>query len=179
MTFYGIALMLLLLLVVGLWVLTSGWRWWLLTDIVQGLNTTLGMFFRRKFTVQYPEEQLPRSPRNRGMLALRRYANGEERCIACQLCQATCPALAITIESAPRDDGSRRANRFDIDMFKCINCGLCEEACPVDAIVLTSEIHYVPHVRGQNILTKGKLLAIGDACEEQLAKDRQEDAPFR
>ena len=150
-----------------------------LWDVLVGLFTTLRAFFRRKYTVQFPEEQLPRSPRNRGMLALRRYPNGEERCIACQLCQATCPANAITIESAPREDGSRRTTRFDIDMFKCINCGLCEEACPVDSIVLTSEIHYVATARGQNILTKDKLLAIGEASEAALAKDRETDKAYR
>jgi NADH-quinone oxidoreductase subunit I len=113
------------------------------------------------------------------LLALRRYPNGEERCIACQLCEATCPALAITIEAGPRaSDGSRRTTRFDIDMFKCINCGLCEKACPVDSIVLTPEIHYTPTVRGQNILTKDKLLAIGDACEQKLSQDREDNREF-
>ena len=148
-------------------------------ELFAGLWATFKVFWRRKTTIQFPEEQLPRSVRNRGLLALRRYPNGEERCIACQLCQATCPANAIIIESAPREDGSRRTTRFDIDMFKCINCGLCEEACPVDSIVLTSEIHYTVSARGQNILTKEKLLAVGDMVEPELSKAKEEDAPYR
>lgn len=179
------AIKLLVALVVVMMVFIGGKRaprWaqrLLLTDIIQGLKATLAVFWQKKSTVQYPEEQLPRSVRNRGLLALRRYPNGEERCIACGLCSATCPALAITIESEPRSDGSRRAKRFDIDMFKCINCGMCEEACPVDAIVLTSHIHYAVTERGQNILTKEKLLTLGEASEAQLAKDREDDAPYR
>ena len=123
---------------------------------------------------------MPVSNRFRGMLALRRYPNGEERCIACKLCESICPALAITIEAGPREnDGSRRTTRFDIDTFKCINCGFCEEACPVDSIVLTPEMHYQVAQRGDNILTKQKLLAIGDMYEDQLAQDRELDKDYR
>ena len=129
--------------------------------------------------MQFPEENTPTSHRFRGMLALRRYPNGEERCIACKLCEAVCPALAITIESEPREDGSRRTTRYDVDAFKCISCGLCEESCPVDSIVLTPIQHVHMTERGQNILTKEKLLAIGDLMEEKLAADRAQDAPYR
>ncbi len=146
---------------------------------MKGLSLTGRYFFRNKITIQYPEEETPISPRFRGMLALRRYPNGEERCIACKLCEAVCPALAITIEAEPREDGSRRTTKYDIDVFKCINCGFCEEACPVDAIVLTSEMHYHQENRGENILTKEKLLAIGDLYETKIAKDRQEDEEYR
>lgn len=141
-----------------------------LWELLCGLRLTGKYFFKPKITVQFPEETTPRSPRHRGALALRRYANGEERCIACKLCEAVCPALAITIEAEPRDDGSRRTTRYDIDAFKCINCGFCEEACPVDAIVCTDEIHYHMEERGENILTKEQLLAVGDYCESSIAK---------
>jgi NADH-quinone oxidoreductase subunit I len=151
----------------------------LLVELFQGLLITGRNFFRKKITVQYPEEETPTSPRFRGMLALRRYPNGEERCIACKLCEAVCPALAITIESEPRADGTRRTTLYEIDSFKCIYCGFCEESCPVDSIVLTREMHYHYENRGENILTKEKLLAIGDLYEQQLAADRQEDAPYR
>jgi NADH-quinone oxidoreductase subunit I len=150
-----------------------------LWELLKGLSLTGRYFFRKKITIQYPEEETPISPRFRGMLALRRYPNGEERCIACKLCEAVCPALAITIEAEPREDGSRRTTKYDIDVFKCINCGFCEEACPVDAIVLTSEMHYHQENRGENILTKEKLLAIGDLYETKIAKDRQEDEEYR
>lgn len=150
-----------------------------LWELLRGLRVTLRYFFKKKVTIQYPEEETPISPRFRGMLGLRRYPNGEERCIACKLCEAVCPALAITIEAEPRDDGSRRTTRYDIDVFKCINCGFCEEACPVDAIVVTPEMHYHQENRGENIFTKEKLLMIGDAYEKRIAHDRAEDSKFR
>ena len=151
----------------------------LLIDILKGLKLTGKYFFKKKITIQFPEEFTPTSPRFRGLLALRRYPNGEERCIACKLCEAVCPALAITIESEPRDDGSRRTTRYDIDMFKCINCGLCEESCPVDSIVVTPIHHYHISKRGQNIMTKDKLLAVGDLMEKKLAADRAADEKYR
>ncbi|MDF1756835.1 MAG: NADH-quinone oxidoreductase subunit NuoI [Legionellaceae bacterium] len=154
-------------------------RSFLLWELLKGLSLTLKYFFKKKTTVQFPEEKTPISPRFRGMLALRRYPNGEERCIACKLCEAVCPALAITIESEPRDDGSRRTTRYDIDAFKCINCGLCEESCPVDSIVVTPIHHYHISERGQNIMTKEKLLAVGDLMEKKLASDREDDAKYR
>lgn len=150
-----------------------------LWELLCGLRLTGKYFFKKKITLQFPEETTPISPRFRGLLALRRYPNGEERCIACKLCEAVCPALAITIEAEPREDGSRRTTRYDIDVFKCINCGLCEESCPVDSIVVTPIQHYHFTERGQNILTKEKLLAIGDLMEEQIAADRAADAPYR
>jgi len=154
-------------------------RSFLLIELLMGLKLTFKYFFKTKTTVQFPEEQTPLSPRFRGLLALRRYPNGEERCIACKLCEAVCPALAITIESEPRDDGSRRTTRYDIDMFKCINCGLCEESCPVDSIVVTPIHHYHISKRGQNIMTKDKLLAVGDLMEKKLAADRAADEKYR
>lgn len=151
-----------------------------LWELLKGLFITLRYFFQKKTTIQYPEEETPISPRFRGMLALRRYPNGEERCIGCKLCEAVCPALAIKIEAGPREkDGSRRTTRYDIDVFKCINCGFCEEACPVDAIVLTPEMHYHITERGQNILTKEKLLAIGDTYEKQVAENLAVDAKYK
>ena len=151
-----------------------------LWELLKGLKLTGGYFFRKKVTIQYPEEETPISPRFRGMLGLRRYPNGEERCIGCKLCEAVCPALAIKIEAGPRQkDGSRRTTRYDIDAFKCINCGFCEEACPVDAIVVTPEMHYHIDERGKNILTKEKLLMIGDTYEKQLAEDRAADQKYR
>jgi NADH-quinone oxidoreductase subunit I len=146
-----------------------------LIELLLGLRVTLTYFFKKKTTVQFPEEQTPISPRFRGALALRRYPNGEERCIACKLCEAVCPALAITIESEQREDGTRRTTRYDIDAFKCINCGLCEESCPVDSIVVTPVQHYHMEKRGENIRTKAKLLALGDLLEPQLAADRAQD----
>lgn len=157
-------------------------RWlksFLLLELFQGFGVTGRYFFKKKTTIQYPEEETPTSPRFRGMLALRRYPNGEERCIACKLCEAVCPALAITIEAEPRADGSRRTTKYDVDAFKCIYCGFCEEACPVDAIVLTREMHYHQENRGENIVPKEKLLAIGDLYEAQIAQDRAEDSKWR
>ncbi|ACJ19863.1 NADH-quinone oxidoreductase chain I [Coxiella burnetii CbuK_Q154] len=151
-----------------------------LWELLKGLSLTLRYFYRKKVTIHYPDEEVPSSFRFRGMLALRRYPNGEERCIACKLCEAFCPACAITIEAGPREaDGSRRTTLYDIDAFKCINCGFCEEACPVDAIVLTPEMHYSIKDRGENILTKEKLLMIGDRYEEQIARDRAKDKKYR
>ncbi len=147
-----------------------------LWELLKGLYVTLRHLFKRKITVQFPEEQTPISPRFRGLLALRRYPNGEERCIACKLCEAVCPALAITIDAEQRADGTRRTTRYDIDMFKCINCGFCEESCPTDAIVLTPIQHYHMENRGENIMTKDKLLAVGDLLEKRLAQDREDDA---
>jgi NADH-quinone oxidoreductase subunit I len=129
--------------------------------------------------LDYPKERAPMSPRFRGLHAQRRYPNGEERCIACKLCEAVCPAMAITIEAEPREDGSRRTTRYDIDLFKCIFCGFCEEACPVDAIVETRVYDYVFEERGRNVITKEELLAVGDKYEEQIARDRAEDARYR
>lgn len=150
-----------------------------LWEFFQGLGVTGRYFFTKKVTVQYPEEETPRSVRFRGIHALRRYPNGEERCIACKLCEAVCPALAITIESKPREDGLRRTTLYEIDLFKCVYCGLCEESCPVDSIVLTDKQHYVFYERGEQIMTKEKLLAIGDKYEQEIAEARREDAPYR
>jgi NADH-quinone oxidoreductase subunit I len=151
----------------------------LLFELIKGMMLTGRYFFARKITVQYPEEMTPQSPRFRGLHALRRYPNGEERCIACKLCEAVCPALAITIESDQREDGTRRTTRYDIDLTKCIFCGFCEESCPVDSIVETRILEYHGETRGDLIYTKPMLLAIGDAYEEQIAKDRSADAAYR
>ncbi len=151
----------------------------LLWELVQGLRLTGKYLFARKITVQYPEEKTPQSPRFRGLHALRRYPNGEERCIACKLCEVVCPALAITIESEEREDGTRRTTRYDIDLFKCIYCGFCEESCPVDSIVETRIYEYHFERRGENIITKEQLLALGDRYEEQIAADRAKDARYR
>lgn len=150
-----------------------------LKDLLGGLKQTGKYFFAKNVTIQFPEETTPTSPRYRGLHALRRYPNGEERCIACKLCEAVCPALAITIEAEPRVDGSRRTTLYDIDIFKCVYCGFCEEACPVDAIVLTKLQDYHLENRGENILTKEKLLALGDKYEAEIAQDRAEEAPYR
>lgn len=150
-----------------------------LLELFKGLSVTGRYLFSRKFTVQYPEEKAPISPRFRGLHALRRYPNGEERCIACKLCEAVCPALAITIEAEPREDGSRRTTRYDIDLFKCIYCGFCEESCPVDSIVETGIYEYHFEERGANIMTKEKLLEIGDKYEAEIAAARAADAPYR
>ena len=151
----------------------------LLAELFGGLMITFKRLFTKKITVQYPEEKTPQSPRFRGLHALRRYPNGEERCIACKLCEAVCPALAITIDSAPREDGTRRTTRYDIDLFKCIFCGFCEESCPVDSIVETSIHEYHFEKRGENIVTKMQLLAIGDRFEMDIAAARMQDAPYR
>jgi len=150
-----------------------------LRELRKGLGLTARTLFRRKITVQYPEEKTPQSNRFRGLHALRRYPNGEERCIACKLCEAVCPALAITIEAEERADGTRRTTRYDIDLFKCIYCGFCEESCPVDSIVETRDFEYCFENRGENIMTKDKLLEIGDRYEAQIAADRMADAPYR
>jgi len=151
----------------------------LLLELFRGMSVMGRRLFTRKFTVQYPEEKTPQSPRFRGLHALRRYPNGEERCIACKLCEAVSPALAITIESEQRADGTRRTTRYDIDLFKCIYCGFCEEACPVDSIVETRVFEYHFERPGEQIMTKDKLLAIGDKYEKQIAADRLADAPYR
>jgi NADH-quinone oxidoreductase subunit I len=150
-----------------------------LWELLKGMRLTGRYLFAKKITVQYPEEKTPQSPRFRGLHALRRYPNGEERCIACKLCEAVCPALAITIEAEPRADGTRRTTRYDIDLFKCIFCGFCEESCPVDSIVETRVYEYHFENRGENIMTKDKLLAIGDKYEAQIAADRAADAAYR
>jgi NADH-quinone oxidoreductase subunit I len=151
----------------------------LLWELLKGMRLTGKHLFSKKITVQYPEEKTPQSPRFRGLHALRRYPNGEERCIACKLCEAVCPALAITIEAEPRADGTRRTTRYDIDLFKCIYCGFCEESCPVDSIVETRVFEYHFEERGQNIMTKDRLLEIGDKYEKQIAADRAADAAYR
>ncbi len=152
----------------------------LLWELLVGMSLTGRYFFRKKITIMYPEEKTPVSARFRGLHALRRYPSGEERCIACKLCEAVCPALAITIEAEPRkEDGSRRTTLYEIDLFKCIYCGFCEESCPVDSIVETNLSNYHFEHRGENIMTKQKLLAIGDKYEESIARDRANDAPFR
>ena len=159
--------------------LTSVLKTFSLWELLKGLRLTLRNLFVKKVTIQYPEEKTPQSPRFRGLHALRRYPNGEERCIACKLCQAVCPAAAITIESDVADDGTRRTTRYDIDLFKCIYCGFCEESCPVDSIVETRNFEYTFENRGENIMTKEMLLEIGDKYEEQIAQDRQQDAAYR
>lgn len=150
-----------------------------LQELRKGLGVTWRNFSPKNVTVQYPEEKTPQSPRFRGLHALRRYPNGEERCIACKLCEAVCPALAITIEAEPRDDGTRRTTLYDIDLFKCIYCGFCEEACPVDAIVETRIHEYHMEERGENIMTKERLLAVGDKYEAMIAADKAADATYR
>lgn len=151
----------------------------LLKELFQGLSLTGKYLFKPKITVQYPEEKTPMSPRFRGLHALRRYPNGEERCIACKLCEAVCPAMAITIESDQRDDGTRRTTRYDIDLTKCIFCGFCEEACPVDAIVETHIHEYHGEKRGDLYFTKEMLLAVGDRYESEIAANKSADAQYR
>ncbi|HMV37633.1 NADH-quinone oxidoreductase subunit NuoI [Plasticicumulans sp.] len=154
-------------------------RSFLLWELFIGLRLTGKYLFARKITVQYPEEKTPMSPRFRGLHALRRYPNGEERCIACKLCEAVCPALAITIDMQQREDGTRRTTRYDIDLFKCIFCGFCEESCPVDSIVETRFFEYAFEKREESIMTKPKLLAHGDRMEASIAADRAADARYR
>jgi NADH-quinone oxidoreductase subunit I len=151
----------------------------MLGELFKGLRLTGRHLFVRKVTVLFPEEKTPQGPRFRGLHALRRYPNGEERCIACKLCEAVCPAMAITIESEQREDGTRRTTRYDIDLTKCIFCGFCEESCPVDSIVETRLLEYHGEARGDLYYTKPMLLAVGDRFEEQIARDRAEDATFR
>jgi NADH-quinone oxidoreductase subunit I len=151
----------------------------LMLELLRGLALTGRRLVTPKFTLRYPDEKTPQSPRFKGLHALRRYPNGEERCIACKLCEAVCPACCITIDSEVRDDGTRRPTRYDIDLFKCIYCGFCEEACPVDAIVLTRIFEFHCERRGEQIITKPELLAIGERMERQIAEDRAEDAPYR
>ena len=151
----------------------------LLIELIKGLMVTGRYFFAPKITVQYPEEKTPLSPRFRGLHAQRRYANGEERCIACKLCEAVCPAMAINIESEQREDGTRRTTRNDIDLTKCIFCGFCEEACPVDAIVETHIFEYHGEKRGDLYYTKPMLLAVGDKYEAEIAKRKAADAKYR
>jgi NADH-quinone oxidoreductase subunit I len=152
---------------------------WLLAEIVSGMTLTLRYFFKPKVTVNYPFEKGPLSSRFRGEHALRRYPNGEERCIACKLCEAVCPALAITIEAEPREDGSRRTTRYDIDMTKCIYCGLCQEACPVDAIVEGPNFEFATETREELMYNKEKLLSNGDRWESELQKNLVSEAPYR
>jgi NADH-quinone oxidoreductase subunit I len=159
--------------------LISWFRGLLLIEMLQGMWLTLKYLFRPKYTLMYPMEKTPQSPRFRGLHALRRYPNGEERCIACKLCEAVCPALAITIDSEQRADGTRRTTRYDIDLFKCIYCGFCEESCPVDSIVETHILEYHFENRGENIVTKPQLLAIGDRFEAEIAQRRAADSAFR
>ena len=151
-----------------------------LVELLKGMKLTGRHFFERKITVQFPEEKTPQSPRFRGLHALRRYPNGEERCIACKLCEAICPAQAITIEAGPRrNDGTRRTTRYDIDMVKCIYCGFCQEACPVDAIVEGPNFEYATETREELLFSKEKLLANGDRWEREIAQNLALDAPYR
>ncbi|HEX6120382.1 MAG TPA: NADH-quinone oxidoreductase subunit NuoI [Dongiaceae bacterium] len=160
-------------------VLNRAAKGFLLQDLLIGMWLTLKYVFRPKVTLNYPYEKGPLSPRFRGEHALRRYPNGEERCIACKLCEAICPALAITIEAEPREDGSRRTTRYDIDMTKCIYCGLCQEACPVDAIVEGPNYEFSTETREELFYNKEKLLANGDRWEAEIAANLQADAPYR
>ena len=150
-----------------------------LTELVTGMALTLRYMFRKKITINYPFEKGPLSPRFRGEHALRRYPNGEERCIACKLCEAICPAQAITIEAESRADGSRRTTRYDIDMVKCIYCGLCEEACPVDAIVEGPNFEYATETREELLYDKEKLLANGDRWETEISERLRANAAYR
>src|SRR5210317_1876699 len=150
-----------------------------LWELLKGLSVTQRNFFRKSITLEYPDEKTPQSPRFRGLHALRRYPNGEERCIACKLCEAVCPAMAITIESEQREDNTRRTTRYDIDLTKCIFCGFCEESCPVDSIVETRQFEYHGEERGDLLYTKEMLLEVGKKYEKQIAKDRKQESKFR
>lgn len=152
---------------------------WLLVELLRGMAVTGKSLFKRKITIQYPEEKTPLSPRFRGLHALRRYSNGEERCIACKLCESVCPAMCITIDSEERADGTRRTTRYDIDLFKCIYCGFCEEACPTDAIVMTRFFEFHMEQRNEAVINKQRLLAMGDKFEAQIAADRALEANYR
>ncbi|MDQ6950784.1 MAG: NADH-quinone oxidoreductase subunit NuoI [Mariprofundales bacterium] len=156
-----------------------GIKTWLLTELLRGLMLTGKYMFKKKITVEYPEERTPLSPRFRGLHALRRYDDGEERCIACKLCEVVCPALAILIESEERDDGSRRTTRYDIDLTKCIFCGFCQEACPVDAIVETQEFEYATENRANLYYTKEMLLEVGERYKSQISANIAADAKYR
>ena len=162
-----------------IWHIQQFFRTFLLFELLKGMALTGRYLFARKITVQFPEEKTPQSPRFRGLHALRRYPNGEERCIACKLCEAVCPALAITIESELRADNTRRTTRYDIDLTKCIFCGFCEESCPVDSIVETHILEFHGETRGDLYYTKPMLLAIGDKYENEIAQCRAEDAKYR
>lgn len=151
----------------------------LLLEMLKGMALTMRYMWSPSITLYYPVEKTPMSPRFRGLHALRRYANGEERCIACKLCEAVCPAMAITIESEQRQDGTRRTTRYDIDLTKCIFCGFCEESCPVDSIVETHIHEYHGEKRGDLYFTKEMLLAVGDRYESEIAANREADAPYR
>ena len=159
--------------------LSAFFRGFLLLELLKGMVLTGRHLFRRSITIQFPEEKTPISPRFRGLHALRRYPNGEERCIGCKLCEAVCPALAITIETAEREDGTRRTTRYDIDLTKCIFCGFCEESCPVDSIVETHVLEYHGEKRGDLYYTKEMLLAVGDRYEPEIAAARAADARYR
>ena len=170
---FNLGLILIMRRIIGLF------KSFLLLELIAGLRVTLSNLFKRKITIQYPEEKTPLSPRFRGLHALRRYPNGEERCIGCKLCEAVCPALAITIETEEREDKTRRTTRYEIDMTKCIYCGFCEESCPVDSIVETNIHEYHGEKRGDLYFTKEMLLAVGDKYESQIAADRKKDAKYR
>lgn len=159
--------------------LRSYFRTWLLTELLRGLLLTGKYLFRRKVTVRYPEEKTPLSPRFRGLHAMRRYPNGIERCIACKLCEAVCPAMCITIDSEEQPDGTRRTTRYDIDLFKCIYCGFCEEACPTDAIVMTRHFEFAMQDRSEAVIDKAGLLQMGERFEAQIAADRTQDSAYR
>jgi NADH-quinone oxidoreductase subunit I len=154
-------------------------RSWLLIELLEGMALTFRYMFKQPVTLNYPYEKGPLSPRFRGEHALRRYPNGEERCIACKLCEAVCPALAIHIESEQRDDGTRRTTRYDIDLTKCIFCGFCEESCPVDSIVETHILEYHGEKRGDLYFTKDMLLAVGDRYEAEISAAKAADAKYR